>query len=336
MSKKGKEHSTVKQYALNGHSRPVKMVKYNKEGDMFFTCSDDKLIIAWGNEAAEKLGVYEGPGACKSLAVSKKTEYVVGGYSMEGIIIFEAITGKELFKFIPDSAAKVEYIELSYGDHELLVMNTKSDKTQVQIYDFKKLLNKEKKVKKVFNFDEILTQASFGYLNKTLYCSTMKGKMMVIDIESEEMTLEEKIHPGHQIFSFSFSNDFTMLASCGKDGKCKLLHPDTLEVLKIYDKQAPCRCAAFSPLCNMEGSDKYHILIGGGQDARDVTTTKETEGSFETRLYHIIYEEEIAQIKGHFGPVHSIQINPDGRGFVTTSEDGTVRLQRFPLEYYEK
>lgn len=85
----------------------------------------------------------------------------------------------------------------------------------------------------------------------------------------------------------------------------------------------------------LEGSDKYHILIGGGQDAREVTTTKAQEGSFETRLYHIIFEEELAQIKGHFGPVHSIEVSPDGRSFVTTSEDGTVRLQRFPLDYFE-
>lgn len=84
-----------------------------------------------------------------------------------------------------------------------------------------------------------------------------------------------------------------------------------------------------------ESGDKYHILISGGQDARDVTTTTDSDGGFETRLYHIIYEEEMAQIKGHFGPVHSIQVSPDGRSFVTVSEDGTVRLQRFPLEYYE-
>lgn len=81
--------------------------------------------------------------------------------------------------------------------------------------------------------------------------------------------------------------------------------------------------------------DKYHILIAGGQDAREVTGTAETEGGFETRLFHIIYEEQMAQIKGHFGPVHSMQISPDGRSFVTVSEDGTVRLQRFPLEYYD-
>lgn len=86
----------------------------------------------------------------------------------------------------------------------------------------------------------------------------------------------------------------------------------------------------------MEDTDKYHIIISGGQDPRDVTGTKEHEGKFESKLFHVIYEEEMAQIRGHFGPVHSLKISPDGRSFVTASEDGTVRLQRFPLDYLEK
>lgn len=331
------EHSQAKQFALNGHSRPVKMVRYNFDGDMFFTCSDDKQIIAWSNEGAEKLGIYEGKGACKSLAVSRHTEYIVGGYAIEGVAIFEAQTGELIYEFKPtEPGAKCNYVEFNYGDTELLVLQNDSDgKSHVYIYDFNKLLNKESKAKKVFNFkDHDITQASYGYLNENLYVSTNLGEIMIYNLASEEKTVTAKVHPGFQIFSFSFSKDFSMLASWAKDGKWNLLHPETLEILKIYDKKAPWRCASFSPLFNPETGDKYHILIGGGQDARDVTQTAENEGSFETRLYNIIYEEEMAQIKGHFGPVHSIQISPDGKSFVTVSEDGTVRLQRFPLEYY--
>ena len=113
------------------------------------------------------------------------------------------------------------------------------------------------------------------------------------------------------------------------------MHPETLEVVKIFDKESPCRCCTFSALVDLETSDQYHILIGGGQDAKDVTTTKAKEGSFETRLFNMLYEEEITQVTGHFGPVHSMQWSPDARSFVTASEDGTVRLQRFPVEFFE-
>ena len=335
MSKKTKEHSTVKQFSLKGHSRPVRMVKYSRDGDMFFTCSSDYSIIAWSNDNGEKLGVMKGPSACKAIALSRNTEFIAGAFLMEGIVIFNATNGKEVYKFKPEDGGKAEYVELSYGDKELLVLNVKDGKSKVTIYDFEALLVKEKKVIKVFNYDGEITQISYGYLNEKLYASTINGLMMIIDYESEQTEKTEKIHPGHQIFSFTFSHDFSMLASCGKDGMWKLLHPETLEVVKMYNKESPWRWASFTPLMELEGSDKYHILIGGGQDAREVTTTKAQEGSFETRLYHIIFEEELAQIKGHFGPVHSIEVSPDGRSFVTTSEDGTVRLQRFPLDYFE-
>ena len=30
-----------------------------------------------------------------------------------------------------------------------------------------------------------------------------------------------------------------------------------------------------------------HVLIGGGQDARDVTTTSSRDGKFEARFFHM-------------------------------------------------
>lgn len=217
MSKKGKEHSTVKQFSLNGHTRPVNMVRYNKDGDIFFTCSNDKNIIAWDNESAEKIGVYEGPGACKSLEVSKNTEYVIGAFGMEGVVIYDAPTGESIFQFKPIEGTNSRYVEFSQGDADLLVLTIKDSKSSVLIYDFNKLLNKEKKVKKTFNFEIEITQASFGYLNEKLYVSTKNGKVMIIDIESETTIADEPIHPGHELFSFAFSKDFSMLATCAKD-----------------------------------------------------------------------------------------------------------------------
>ena len=206
MSKKTKEHSTVKQFSLKGHSRPVRMVKYNRDGDMFFTWSSDYSIIAWSNDNGEKLGVFKGPGACKAIALSRNTEYLVGAFIMEGIVIFDATTGKDIFKFKPEESGKTEYVELSYGDKELLVVNTKDGKTKIQIYDFESLLNKEKKVIKVFNYDGEITQMSYGYLNEKLYASTMNGLMMIYDYESEQLEKTEKNPPWtSNLFIYIFS-----------------------------------------------------------------------------------------------------------------------------------
>ena len=119
----------------------------------------------------------------------------------------------------------------------------------------------------------------------------------------------------------------------------KLLNPETLEVVKTYERQSFCRSASISPFAmNYDKPEfqRFHALIAGGQDARDVTTTASKEGGFETRLFDMVNEEELARVTGHFGPVHSVAFLPNGRGFATGSEDGYVRFQHFPLEYYGK
>ena len=54
-------------------------------------------------------------------------------------------------------------------------------------------------------------------------------------------------------------------------------------------------------------------MIGGGQDARDVTTTSTKDGKFEARFFHLLMEEEFGRIKGHFGPINTLAFHPDGR-----------------------
>ena len=58
-----------------------------------------------------------------------------------------------------------------------------------------------------------------------------------------------------------------------------------------------------------------HVLIGGGQDARDVTTTSSRDGKFEARFFHMLLEEEFGRVKGHFGPINTLAFHPDGKSY---------------------
>jgi hypothetical protein len=57
----------------------------------------------------------------------------------------------------------------------------------------------------------------------------------------------------------------------------------------VFDFVKPCRAAAISPLFDNQEMQKFHVLLAGGQDAREVTTTAAKEGGFEMRLMSIIY-----------------------------------------------
>ena len=57
----------------------------------------------------------------------------------------------------------------------------------------------------------------------------------------------------------------------------------------------------------------HQIAMGGGQEAMDVTTSSTRIGKFDARFYHLVFEEEFGRVKGHFGPINSVQFHPDGR-----------------------
>ncbi|KAM0929165.1 hypothetical protein ACQ4PT_001796 [Festuca glaucescens] len=76
------------------------------------------------------------------------------------------------------------------------------------------------------------------------------------------------------------------------------------------------------------------VVIGGGQDAMNVTMTDRRAGKFEAKFFHKILQEEIGGVKGHFGPINALAFNPDGRSFSSGGEDGYVRLHHFDPEYF--
>merc|ERR1712039_265958 len=136
------------------------------------------------------------------------------------------------------------------------------------------------------------------------------------------------------ISSMNFSEDRMLMITSSKDMNAKLWAMDTIECIKTYKTDRPLNDAAISPLFTQEKDAKFHIIMGGGQDAKDVTTTRGAEGKFEATLWHMIYEEEIGTVKGHFGPMNTIAWFRNGAGFVTGGEDGYVRVHHFDGEYF--
>ena len=128
------------------------------------------------------------------------------------------------------------------------------------------------------------TCAAWGPLNKTLYVATKTGKLQIIDVGSGTCLKDVQIHQ-YEIYQLTMSHDFTMLFTGSRDGTSKLLHPETFEEIRQYSfGNRPCRTVAVSPLHDSTEWQKFHILMGGGQDARDVALTDEGAGGFEIRL----------------------------------------------------
>ena len=123
--------------------------------------------------------------------------------------------------------------------------------------------------------------------------------------------------------------DRTLFISASKDNCAKLYDAETLENLKTYKTNRPINSASISPKFD-------HVVLGGGQEAMDFTTTSTKIGKFDARFFHMIFDdEEFAREKGYFGPINSVMFHPDGASYASGGEDGYVRINVFDQPYFD-
>ena len=56
---------------------------------------------------------------------------------------------------------------------------------------------------------------------------------------------------------------------------------------------------------------------------------------FEAVIFDHVYDEELGNITGHFGPINTLAFAPHGRSYASGGEDGYVRITHFPEVYFD-
>ncbi len=100
------------------------------------------------------------------------------------------------------------------------------------------------------------------------------------------------------------SYDRTMFATSSKDASAKIYDMLTYEELACYKTDRPLNGVALSPIFD-------HMVVVGGVEARDVTTTRTQK--MESLFFNYAVKEEIGRVKGSFGTMNSVQFSPDGK-----------------------
>ncbi|CAI1641182.1 hypothetical protein SEUBUCD650_0M02790 [Saccharomyces eubayanus] len=328
----------MKAIKLTGHERPLTQVKFNKEGDLLFSCSKDSSASVWYSLNGERLGTLDGhTGTIWSIDVDRFTKYCVTGSADYSIKLWDVSTGQSIATW--KSPVPVKRVEFSpCGNFFLAILdNVMKNPGSINIYEIERDSTthemtkvSEEPIHKITTHEclDAATVAGWSTEGKYIIAGHKDGKVSKYDVTNnyeyvDSIDLHEK-----SISDMQFSPDLTYFITSSRDTSSFLVDVSTLQVLKKYETDCPLNTAVITPL-------KEFIILGGGQEAKDVTTTGANEGKFEARFYHKIFEEEIGRVQGHFGPLNTVAVSPQGTSYASGGEDGFIRLHHFEKSYFD-
>ena len=335
----------MKPLVLKGHTMPITCLKFNKDNDLLFSASKDRFITLWSSEYGERIGTYQHSAAVYAMDIDDNSKYLISSDSTGYIYIWEASNGENIHKFTLDKLPLIHSINFNYNNDLISVgygVRGANTDSQIDIYKFSELLTKKKDTKPIKSIlipkKDKISKTKWFDLGKSIIATSESGMIYKYDYESKNLLLQKKIHD-NVIMDLDISPREELILTASKDGKAKVLNPDTFDIMSELFPQNPERninACIFNPLISSDDENKvkYHAFIAGGQESRDVTTTASKKGGFETLIYDCMFGEELGAILGHFGPVNALAISSDGELLASGSEESSVRVHKINNDEY--
>jgi len=319
----------MKPLVLQGHERSITQIKYNRIGDLLFSSAKDANPSVWFTANGERLGTFSGHrGTVWSHDCNWDTSKFLTGSADLSARVWDVETGKSLLKY--DAKSSVRSSNFSYCGN-LICFTTDAQMGYQPTVVVADIRDPDSRPCLDFAVDKSETAkpmcSLWGSLDAYLMTGHDDGTLCHWDVKTGQKCLEVKEH-SDKITDMQASTDSMMLLTASKDKTAKLFHAPTLEMKKVYTTERPVNSAAISPI-------RDHVVLGGGQEAMDVTTTNTKVGKFDARFFHLVFEDEFARVKGHFGPINSLAFHPNGDSFSSGGEDGFVRMHQFDSEYFK-
>jgi len=264
--------------------------------------------------------------------VDSESKFLCSGAADNTLRLWAVATGKCLFTW--EFPTAVKRVAFSQDDKQLVCITEQRMGYQCTVRLF--TINhegdgKNQSQEPTYMFSPIGSKATvcaFTLTPDVIITGHESGKVSLFNVKTgEEINSNERAH-GDTITDLQLSKDGTYCITSSKDKSARIHDTKTLMVIKTYTTETPLNSAALAPT-------RPYVLLGGGQEAMSVTTTSMRQGKFETRFWHKVFEEEVGRVKGHFGPINTIAVHPEGSCYASGGEDGFVRVHHFDESYYK-
>jgi len=326
--------------AQSRHERPITDIAVSADGRYIFTSSKDKMVLCWStrDKLLEVVRTYGGhEGAVWAVDVSAQAPPRLATGAADGRVYLwpsEGRAGDHGNTVVKpdgklDHGGIVKVLRWCQFDPAKFVVASDKIGTQPPLITVWEAGPPGKGAESVCVIKELPSKVNdvqwgAGAITK-VFSAHDNGYLGVWDASNARLLKTLKLHPD-PVMALSLATDGVTLVSASRDMTAKAVDVSVKEmpVLRTWKTDRPLNAVAVSPeFKGKETGPRGAVVLGGGRQDRDITTTKEcAEGEMEAQIYSSD-GDWWGSGKGHIGPIHVIRF-VSAETFATGSEDGCV------------
>lgn len=352
---------------VQGHTRPITQVVYNREGDLILTSGTDRVVNVWYSDNGERLGSLgadygEGHKRIEgqhrsviwSVDINRQSTHAVTGSGDISCKIWDVEFGTPIVTYNSDSmkdgkdtfGSSIRSVQWSLDGNYFVCTQDRQMTAFAKVFVIDKRCDPSSSVVKSWRISNDMlmdTKVKWGWMDETILTANDKGVLEKWDWKHMKYEHKKPDQPeakgipltsvdAHtkQTKDLTLSDDRTTCMTSSKDRKVRIwdvMQDDEFELIREVEHPSNANSCCFNPL-------KNHIAVGGGEDAKQVAGSA-AHGHFETYLYNLISQEQIGTFKGHFSPITSLAWHPNGKQICTGGEEGNARINNLDKSYLD-
>lgn len=263
--------SKYKAKILQGHFRPIKDIKFSKDGNFIFSASADRTVIKWDSKTNTKILTFSHQASVNVIAVSSLSNILFSGDSTGNIYIWntsnitnDTINDKKinnndnklLNRINFESKYNIRSIDLSTNEENILITfaeRAKISPSFLSVFLIKDLLKNSsfpsrenldipKSISKI-ECDLLNTKfikSRFINMNKNILVSREDGYLQMFNYPQGLIISSQKFH-NNEILDFDINEDHSLIITSSKDGEMSLINLTTFQLVNKFKPTNPIR-----------------------------------------------------------------------------------------------
>lgn len=135
----------MKPLVLQGHSRPIRDIKFTSKGDYVFTASSDRDVNMWRTETGEKIKTYSHKAAVNRISLASDMKYMITGDLTGSLYIWDLNTSLNIIILEHDAIYGIKSIDFALNDYLIMILyatkGSKNSKSFISVYKFQDIIN---------------------------------------------------------------------------------------------------------------------------------------------------------------------------------------------------